>query len=130
MRAAKTAIIECDLQIPVYGMVKNDKHRTRALIDENRNEKELSEELMNLITNFQDEVHKTAIEYHRKLRDKQVTKSTLDDIEGIGKVKKQELLKRFGSIEKIKLASIDEIVSIKGINEELARKIKEALEKG
>ncbi|MCI9286840.1 MAG: excinuclease ABC subunit UvrC [Clostridia bacterium] len=130
MRAAKTAIIECDLQIPVYGMVKNDKHRTRALIDENRNEKELSEELMNLITNFQDEVHKTAIEYHRKLRDKQVTKSTLDDIEGIGKVKKQELLKRFGSIEKIKLASIDEIASIKGINEELARKIKEALEKG
>lgn len=130
MRAAKTAIIECDLQIPVYGMVKNDKHRTRALIDENRNEKELSEELMNLITNFQDEVHKTAIEYHRKLRDKQVTKSTLDVIEGIGKVKKQELLKRFGSIEKIKLASIDEIVSIKGINEELARKIKEALEKG
>lgn len=130
MRAAKEAMKECNLQIPIYGMVKNDKHRTRALIDENRNEKELSEELMNLITNFQDEVHKTAIEYHRKLRDKQVTKSTLDDIEGIGKVKKQELLKRFGSIEKIKLASIDEIVSIKGINEELARKIKEALEKG
>lgn len=130
MRAAKAATMECNVQIPIYGMVKNDKHRTRALIDENRNEQELSEELMNVITNFQDEVHKTAIEYHRKLRDKQVTKSALDDIEGIGKVKKQELLKRFGSIEKIKLASIDEIASIKGINEELARKIKEALEKG
>lgn len=130
MRAAKEAMKECNLQIPIYGMVKNDKHRTRALIDENRNEKELSEELMNIITNFQDEVHKTAIEYHRKLRDKSITKSALDDIEGIGKVKKQELLKHFGSIEKIELASIDEITSIKGINEELARKIKEALEKG
>lgn len=129
MRAAKAATMECNVQIPIYGMVKNDKHRTRALIDENRNEKELSEELMNIITNFQDEVHKTAIEYHRKLRDKQVTKSVLDDIEGIGKVKKQELLKHFGSIDKIRNASIDEITKIKGINEELARKIKEALEK-
>ena len=129
MRAAKAAIMECNVQIPIYGMVKNDKHRTRALIDENRNEKELSEELMNIITNFQDEVHKTAIEYHRKLRDKMITKSALDDIEGIGKVKKQELLKHFGSIEKIKQANIEEISKIKGINEELARKIKEALEK-
>lgn len=130
MRAAKEAVNEYNLQIPIYGMVKNDKHRTRALIDENRNEKELSEELMNIITNFQDEVHKTAIEYHRKLRDKAITKSVLDDIEGIGKVKKQELLKHFGSIEKIKQASIEEITKIKGINEELAIKIKDALEKG
>lgn len=129
INAIKEAIAENNVTIPVYGMVKNDKHRTRALIDENRNEKELSEELMNIITNFQDEVHKTAIEYHRKLRDKQVTKSVLDDIEGIGKVKKQELLKHFGSIDKIRNASIDEITKIKGINEELARKIKEALEK-
>lgn len=130
MRAAKEAVNQYNLQIPIYGMVKNDKHRTRALIDENRKEQELSEELMNIITNFQDEVHKTAIEYHRKLRDKQVTKSSLDDIEGIGKIKKQELLKHFGSIEKIKQASIEEITKIKGINEELAIKIKEALEKG
>lgn len=130
MRAAKEAVNEYNLQIPIYGMVKNDKHRTRALIDENRIEQELSEELMNIITNFQDEVHKTAIEYHRKLRDKAITKSVLDDIEGIGKVKKQELLKHFGSIEKIKQASIEEITKIKGINEELAIKIKDALEKG
>lgn len=130
MRAAKEAVNEYNLQIPIYGMVKNDKHRTRALIDENRIEQELSEELMNIITNFQDEVHKTAIEYHRKLRDKAITKSALDDIERIGKVKKQELLKHFGSIEKIKQASIEEITKIKGINEELAIKIKDALEKG
>ena len=64
-------------------MVKNDKHRTRALIDENRKEIELSENALNLITRFQDTVHDTAIEYHRKLRDREMTKSALDDIEGI-----------------------------------------------
>lgn len=129
LRAARSVIDKLGLDIKLYGMVKNDKHRTRALIDENRNEQELSENLMNLITNFQDEVHKTAIEYHRKVRDKEITKSALDEISGIGQVKKQELLKKFGSIEKIKEASIDELTKIKGINENLARIIKEELKK-
>ena len=92
------AIKKYNLNIPVYGMVKNDKHQTRALMDENRNEFEISQNLMNLITKFQDTVHDTAITYHRKLRDKQVTKSALDDIQGIGEVKKKELLKHFGSV--------------------------------
>lgn len=128
-RAAKSAISELGLDVKVYGMVKNDKHRTRALIDESRNELKLSEELMNLITNFQDEVHKTAIEYHRKIRDKEITKSVLDNISGIGEVKKKELLQKFGSIEKIKEASIEELIKIKGINEKLASIIKEELKK-
>lgn len=68
-------------------MVKNDKHQTRALMDENRKELKISPRLMNLITNFQDTVHDTAITYHRKLRDKAITKSELDEIDGIGKVK-------------------------------------------
>jgi 5'-3' exonuclease len=59
---------------------------------------------MHLITHFQDTVNDTAIEYHRKLRDKEITKSRLDNIEGIGEVRKKELLKRFGSVEKIKQA--------------------------
>ena len=105
-------------------MVKNDKHQTRALMDENRNELEISQNLMNLITKFQDTVHDTAITYHRKLRDKEMTKSELDDIEGIGEGKKKALLKRFGSIKKIKEASIEELTSVKGINENLAKKIK------
>lgn len=129
IRAARTVIDKLGLDIKLYGMVKNDKHRTRALIDENRNEQELSENLMNLITNFQDEVHKTAIEYHRKVRDKQITKSALDEISGIGQVKKQELLKRFGDIEKIREAKLEELTQIKGINENLARTIKEELKK-
>ena len=127
IHAIEEAIKEYNLSIPVYGMVKNDKHRTRALIDINRKEIKISENLMNLITKFQDTVHDTAIEYHRKLRDKEMTKSRLDEIEGIGEVKKQELLKKFGSIEKIKEAGIEEISSIKGINEKLAQKLKEEL---
>ena len=105
-------------------MVKNDKHQTRALMDENRKELKISPKLMNLITQFQDTVHDTAISYHRKLRDKAITKSELDDIQGIGKVKKQALLKKFGSVEKIKQASIEELMEVKGINKELAEKIK------
>ena len=115
------------VDIPIFGMVKDDKHSTRALIDENRQELPLSENLMNLITNFQDTVHDTAIGYHRKLRDKEVTKSELDDIDGIGEVKKRELLKKFGSTKQIADADILEISKVKGINEELARKIKEKL---
>ena len=125
IRAVKQAIKKYNLNIPVYGMVKNDKHQTRALMDENRNELEISQNLMNVITKFQDTVHDTAITYHRKLRDKQVTKSELDNIKGIGEAKKKELLKYFGSVKNIKEASIEELISIKGITEKLAKKIKE-----
>ena len=124
IRATKNAISKYKLDIPVFGMVKNDKHQTRALMDENRNELEISDNLMNLITKFQDTVHDTAITYHRKLRDKEITKSELDDIEGIGEVKKKALLKHFGSIKKVKEASIEELTSVKGITENLAKKIK------
>ena len=119
--------IENKLDIKVFGMVKNDKHQTRALMNENRKELEISENLKNLITKFQDTVHDTAITYHRKLRDKEMTKSELDDIKGIGKVKKQELLKKFKSVEKIKQASIEELMQVKGISEDLAKSIKEQM---
>ena len=118
-----------ELKIRVFGMVKNDKHRTRALIDENRNEIQVSEEIFNLITQFQDTVHDTAIGYHKFLRDKSMTKSALDDIKGVGTTKKALLLKKFGSVQKIKEATIDEIAQVKGINEELAKIIKEELSK-
>ena len=123
IRAIKTAISKYNLEIPVYGMVKNDKHQTRALIGEDRKEIQISEKLFNTITTFQDTVHETAIEYHRKLREEAVTKSVLDEIEGIGEKKKQALLKEFGTVEKIKNATIEELTKVKGINEELAEKI-------
>ena len=129
IRATKAAIAKYELNIPVFGMVKNDKHQTRALMDENRKELEISEKLKNLITKFQDEVHDTAISYHRKLRDSDITKSDLDDIEGIGEVKKLALLKYFGSVEKIKSSNLDELTKVKGINENLAQKILDELNK-
>ena len=115
------------VNIPVFGMVKNDKHQTRALMDENRNELEISQNLMNVITQFQDTVHDTAITYHRKLRDKSITKSKLDDIPGVGEVKKKELLKYFGSVKKIQEATIEELMQVKGINEKIAKELKEQL---
>ena len=129
IHAAKQAMSELNLKIPVYGMVKNNRHQTRALIDENKVEIPLSEELMKLITYFQDCIHDKAITYHRSLRDKQITKSILDEIEGIGETRKNALLKKFGSIEKIKEADYQEISKIPGITIKLAQKIKEELNK-
>ena len=116
------------VNIPVFGMVKNDKHQTRALMNDERAEFEISQTLFNTITMFQDSVHDTAIGYHKKLRNEEVTKSELDNVSGIGTVKKVELLKKFGSIQGIKDASAEEIAETKGINLELAKKIKETLE--
>ncbi len=127
IRAILRAIQKYNLEIPVYGMVKDNHHRTRALIDSARNELPLSENLKNLITNFQDTVHDTAISYHRKLRNKEITKSELDNIKGIGDVKKKALLKHFGSVEKIKNAKLQELTEVKGITEDLAKNILENL---
>ena len=127
IKAIKKAIAKYEINIPVFGMVKNDKHQTRALIDENRKELEISENLKNLITKFQDEVHDVAISYHRKLRDEDIRKSELDNIAGIGKIKKLRLLKHFGSIENIKNTSIEELTKIEGINKELAEKILDSI---
>ncbi|MCR5186983.1 MAG: excinuclease ABC subunit UvrC [Clostridia bacterium] len=127
IRAIKTAIDVCEVKIPVFGMVKDDHHQTRALIDEQRHEYKISEELFNFITNLQDEVHNTAIEYHRKVRDKEMTKSKLDYIDGIGEKKRTALLKKFGSVKKIENASVEELTKVQGINKNLAEKILEYL---
>ena len=127
IRAIKKALKKYGLDIPVFGMVKNDKHQTRVLIDESRQEFEISERLMLVITDFQNAVHDTAISYHRKLREKSTTKSILDEIEGIGESKKKELLRHFGSVKKIKEATKEELMKVKGINENLAEKIVEYL---
>ena len=108
IRAIREAVNQFPVSISIFGIVKNDKHRTKAIINENREKIEISENIMKFLTNFQDEVHKVAIEYHRKLREAEMKKSQLDEITGIGEKKKQALLKKFGSIEKIKEATIEE----------------------
>jgi len=106
-------------------MVKNDKHQTRALMDEERQELAISEDLLHTITRLQDAVHDTAIGYHRKLREEEMTKSLLDEIPGIGTAKKAALLKKFGSVAEIKKASKEELMQVKGITETLANRILE-----
>lgn len=115
------------INVAVFGMVKNDKHQTRALMNDRREELEISQTLLNTITMFQDAVHDTAIGYHKKLRNEGLTKSALDNIKGIGTAKKVALLKKYGSVEKIKDASVDDIAEVKGINKELAQQIKDSL---
>jgi len=124
IRAIKEIMQKYNLSVPVYGMVKDDKHRTRALLDENRNEIEISTELLNFITLFQDEVHRTAVEYHKKLRDEGMLKSELDDIEGIGPAKRKALLQKFGTVDSIKNATLEELMQVKGITKEIAERIK------
>ena len=123
IRAVRQAVKKYNVDIKVFGMVKNDKHQTRALMNEKREELEISQNLMNLITRFQDEVHDTAISYHRKLREADITKSELDNISGIGEAKKKALLKKFGSVSNMKNSSIEELCKVKGINRKIAQKI-------
>lgn len=129
VRVAKNVVREYGLTIPVFGMVKDGKHRTRTIVDEDGREYEIkSNELFNLVTFLQDEVHNTAIEYHRKLRQNRVRESELDKVEGIGEKKKKALLQRFKSVRKIKEASVEELCMVDGINEELAQRILYTLE--
>lgn len=117
INVAQKVLKELNLNIPVCGMVKDDNHRSRGLI---YNNEELSfkqnSEAFKLITRIQDEVHRFAIEYHRTLRQKNQFHSILDDIDGIGEVRKKILLKNFGSIEKIREASIEQLSNLDGIN--------------
>ncbi|WP_032122567.1 excinuclease ABC subunit UvrC [Clostridium amazonitimonense] len=115
-----------NLNIPVCGMVKDDKHNTRGLIFNNE---ELlmrpSSNAMQLITRMQDEVHRFAITYHRSLRDKRVLHSILEDIPNIGDKRRKELLKKFGSIENIKNAKYEELIDTPSIDKKAAESIME-----
>lgn len=113
------------IEIPVCGLVKDDKHRTRGIIF--NNEEILIRRgsgLMNLITRVQDEVHRYAITYHRSLRDKRTLHSILEDIPRIGEKRRRNLLMRFGSIDNIKKASMEELLDTPGIDRRAAESIK------
>ncbi len=112
------------VDVKIFGMVKDTKHRTRAIattggdisIKSNRR-------CFTLITKIQDEVHRFAIGYHKKLQTKTMLKSELLEIEGVGKARAENLLKRFGSIKKIKQASVEELTKCKGITNAVAESI-------
>ncbi len=113
-----------NINIPVCGMVKDDRHNTRGLIYNNI---ELpvpsNSKVMGLIARIQDEVHRFAITYHRTLRDKRVLHSVLEDIPNVGEKRRKELLKKFGSIEAIKKASLKELLLTPSIDRKSAESL-------
>lgn len=129
IEAAKGIIDSLGLtdQIKIMGLVKNDKHSTNALMDSNGNTVDIDKNsgLFFLLTRMQDEVHRVAISYHRKLRDKAQTRSVLDEIDGIGPKRKRLLLRSFGGIGKLREASEEDIAKV--VPKEAAHNVYEAL---
>lgn len=121
---------DLDLNLRVCGLRKNDKHRTNDLVDslgyrvvpldKNSN-------VFHYLTRMQDEVHRYTISYHRTIRSKGAIASVLDNIEGIGAKRKKELIKTFGSVAKMRGASVEELSKILPVN--VAENLKEYLEK-
>ncbi|MFT5873012.1 MAG: excinuclease ABC subunit C [Clostridium sp.] len=106
VNVALEVLSSLNIDIPVCGMVKDDKHKTRGLIYNNIElDMKKDSQSMHLITRIQDEVHRFAITYHRTLRDKRTLYSILDNIPNIGEKRRRELLKKFGSIDNIKNAN-------------------------
>ncbi|MBQ1354913.1 MAG: excinuclease ABC subunit UvrC, partial [Solobacterium sp.] len=127
IEAAKEIIDSLGLDICIMGLVKDDHHNTSALMDVGGNRLDIDRNsgLFFLLTRMQDEVHRVAITYHRKLRAKGQTKSILDEVEGIGPKRKKLLLKTFGSFANLKKASVEEIAAV--VPDEVAAKVYEAL---
>ena len=114
---AEQVLCELGIHIPVCGMVKDDKHRTRGLYFHNE-ELPMNQhsEGFRLLTRIQDETHRFAIEYHRSLRGKEQVHSILDEIEGIGPTRRRALMKAFGSQEAIRAASEEELAAVDSMN--------------
>ncbi len=114
---AEQVLYELGINIPVCGMVKDDKHRTRGLYFHNE-ELPMNQhsEGFRLLTRIQDETHRFAIEYHRSLRGKEQVHSILDEIEGIGPTRRRALMKAFGSQEAIRAASEEELAAVDSMN--------------
>ena len=112
------------LSIPVCGMVKDDNHRTRGLYYQNVEIPiDHHSEGFRLITRIQDEAHRFAIEYHRSLRSKSQVRSILDDIPGIGPVRRKALMRHFKSQEAIREAGLEELAAAPGMNQGAARQV-------
>ena len=111
---AYAALEKAGATLPVYGMVKDDRHRTRALVSPGGEELGLTANpaVFALIGTIQEETHRFAVEYHRSLRSKSSYKSKLDGIEGVGEKRRNDLLKAFGSIKAIAAAPVEKLVGV------------------
>ena len=116
---------QLNISIPVYGMVKDEHHNTRAIVSSNR-EYNISQnpEVLRLVITIQEEAHRFALQYNKKLRSKRHSYSVLDEISGVGERRKNALLRHFGSIRNIKNATVEELMEVKEINRKVAENIK------
>ncbi|MCC0720071.1 excinuclease ABC subunit UvrC [Clostridioides sp. ZZV14-6105] len=122
--AVKKVLELNDVDIPLWGMYKDDKHRTKGLIcKEKEIELDKTTSLYRFIASIQEEVHNYAITYHRSLRNKALTKSILDDIQGIGEKRKKALLSHFKDVEAIKEATFEELLEVEGMNKSIAENV-------
>lgn len=137
--AAIEVLCASGFDIPVVGMVKDDKHRTKGLVyraadSENGEFCEIPLEgktlLFKYIGRLQEEVHRFAIEYHRNVRNRNVSGSVLDEIEGIGPVRRKNLLEHFKSVESIKSASEEQLENAPGMNSKAAKSVWEYFHSG
>lgn len=125
--AAKEVIDELHLNIPIAGLKKNDQHKTSVLVNQDLKEIPLPKDshLFLFLNRIQDEVHRYAISYHRNIKSKGALASLLDMAPGIGTVRKNALLKKFGSLKKMKEASLEELETV--LNHDVAVKFFEYL---
>lgn len=121
---AKLILDSLGLEIPVAGLVKDDNHQTRGIIYENEEiNLEYDSDGFKLIYNIQEEAHRFAISFHRSLRSRKLFKSELDDIKGIGTKRKQDLFKYFKTIDKIKEATVEELLEVNSMNRLVAEEL-------
>ena len=130
IRACKEVLNSLNINIKVCGLKKDNHHRTNELIDGdtlNTIEIPRNSDIFHYLTRIQDEVHRFTITYHKTLRDKGSIASVLDNIDGIGKIRKKELIKKYGSIKRMKEASVDELNQIipQNVAENLLKYLKE-----
>lgn len=129
--AVKKVLNKYNVEIPLWGMYKDDKHRTKGLISQEKEiELDRTSNLYRFIASIQEEVHNYAISYHRSLRNKSLTKSELDDIQGIGEKRKKALLNHFKDIEAIKKATFEELLEVEGMNKTSSESVYNYFRKG
>lgn len=129
--AVKKVLNKYNVEIPLWGMHKDDKHRTKGLISQEKEiELDRTSNLYRFVASIQEEVHNYAISYHRSLRNKSLTKSELDDIQGIGEKRKKALLNHFKDIEAIKKATFEELLEVEGMNKTSSESVYNYFRKG
>lgn len=122
--AVEPTLKKHNINVPLFGMVKDSKHRTRAIATNGGDISiKANESAYRLVTAIQDEVHRFAIGYHKKRRSKKMLSSELTAINGVGEAKAAALLKHFKTMKAIKTATVDELLAVSGINQALAEKI-------